>query len=161
MRRTSRVRSSIRLGHLALILLLLPVGCATESVPRPAAPPSITLAQPVHFFAPGGGEAVAPAGSYGLEPGDGPTLRLVPDQGEAAKAPVVAEAVATNLGEPIETQVALHLLWQEDEHHVILLQPSGEGLEAVGTVSGVRSRSIPAPVPRSELKKALGKLKKQ
>jgi hypothetical protein len=115
----------------------------------------------VHFFAPGGGDAVVEAGNYELKPGEGPTLRLVPDQNEAAKAPVVAEAVAINLGEPLESQVALHLLWQEDEHHVILLQPSGEGLEAVGSVSGVRSRSIPAPVPRSELKKALGKLKKQ
>lgn len=161
MRTASTVRSSIRLGYLALILLLLPVGCATTSGEPPVAPPSITLTQPVHFFAPGGGEAVAPAGTYELEPGDGPTLRLVPGQGEAAKAPVVADAVATDLGEKLETQVALHLLWQEDEHHVILLQPSGEGLEAVGSVSGVRSRSIPAPLPRSELKKALGKLKKQ
>lgn len=146
-----------------LACCLVPLVCACTTVPEPERqePLSITISQSIHFFAEDGGDVMASAGTYNLEQAGPRQLRLVRQPNAEAGHPLVIDAVPINLGEAVGQPVALHLLWKEEEHHLILLSRSGEGLEAIGSTSGIRSRgSPPVPLPRSVVKDALATLGK-
>jgi hypothetical protein len=53
---------------------------------------------------------------------------------------LIIQAVAINHGESIETPTALLTQEGEDEHHLVLLMPKGQGYEAVGSYSGLQTR---------------------
>jgi len=137
---------------------LVTAACATPiSVTEPpqSAAPEITLTKSLHFVSGDGSDLVVSPGTYAVQPGNGPRLELMSTFGIVADNRTL-EAVSTNVGQPVATPVALYIPWQDDEHHIIFVQPSGAGLEAVGTGSGVRSRGlVPHPLPPDVVKKAL------
>lgn len=101
-------------------------------------PSSITIEKPVHFSASDGSDVVASAGIYRVEQVTDMTLRLIPLEG---KTPFVIQAQATTHDESIAAPLALSIPQPQDEHHVVLLRPDGNALDAAGTYSGVKTRA--------------------
>ena len=137
-------------------LLTLASGCATVKEPPPV--PAITLSQAIHFITPDGSDVLVSPGTYEVKPGNGAQLDLMSSVGLIGGNQTV-EAVVTDIGQTLEAPAALYIPWENDEHHIILVQPSGQGLEAVGSGSGVRSRGAAYhPLPSAVVKKALASL---
>ena len=137
-------------------LLTLASGCATVKEPPPA--PAITLSKAIHFIRPDGGDVLVSPGTYEVKPGSGAQMELVSSLGLSNKNQTL-EAVATDIGQSLDAPAALYIPWENDEHHIILVQPSGQGLEAVGSGSRVRSRGAGYHLlPSAVVKKALGSL---
>jgi len=140
---------------LIIPLLVLASACAAVKEPPPA--PAITLSKAIYFITPEGGDLLVSPGTYEVKPGKGARLELVSSRGLPGSNQTL-EAVATDTGQSLDAPAALYIPWENDEHHIILVQPSGQGLEAVGSGSGVRSRGAAYhPLPSSVVKKALDK----
>jgi hypothetical protein len=130
------------------VLCLAVSACTTPSAPAPDAPSTILLQKPVHFSFPDGADVQADVGIYRVEQATDKSLRLVPRE---KKESIVIQAHATKYDEPLSELVALSIPYQEDEHHVVLLMPDGNALDAVGTYSGVKTRATATLVPLSSL----------
>ena len=115
----------------------------SETLSSPPDSTRITIDKPVHFSAADGSDLVAAAGTYRIEQATDRTLRLIPLEG---KESLVVEAQATTHEESIVSPLALSIPQQEDEHHVVLLSPGGNALDASGTYSGVKTRVTKAPL---------------
>jgi hypothetical protein len=89
---------------------------------------TITLEKSVHFTTPDGSDVVVEPGTYTIEAAE-EWLRLI--SGERRDALKVANALSQSSA--------------ADEHRITLLLPGGKGLEAIGSVSGVRSRAVRRP----------------
>ena len=128
---------------LRLALLFMPivltVACATTP-DMPSRFTTVTIEKPVHFSAPGGSDVVVPPGRYHVDTIEDAKLRLTPAESSSGTSPFVVAAVPLPHEKPIESQVALSFSGGEDQHHVVLLLPDGNGLDAGGTYSGIRSR---------------------
>jgi microsomal dipeptidase-like Zn-dependent dipeptidase len=111
---------------------------ACVTTPSSTSPSTITIQKPVHFTASDGADVVASARVYQVERVTDTTMRLVPQEG---KDPLVIQAQTTKYDEPTSGSLALSIPYQEDEHHVLLLMPDGNALDATGTYSGVKSRA--------------------
>ena len=146
---------------LAFCLVPLLCACTTVLQQERQEPLLITIGESIHFVSEDGEDVTASAGTYTLEQAGTRHLRLVRQGPAEAAHPLVIDAVPINLGEAVSQRVALHLLWKEEEHHLILLSRSGEGLEAIGSASGIRPRgSPPVPLPQSVVKDALATIGK-
>lgn len=136
------------LRHYIIVLVGLLSACST--VPMSHEPSSVPLTQAVHFSSPDGSDAVASPGAYRVEQ-TGPTvLKLIPGE-EGNQHTITVQAMRTEHEAPLSGPLALSIPYTEDEHHVVLLMPGGEALDAVGTYSGVRSRAAFLPVPAQTL----------
>jgi len=125
-------------------MMVVGVGAqVSETLSGPPGPTRITIDKPVHFSAADGSNLVAAAGTYRVEQATERTLRLIPLEG---KESLVVEAQATTHDESIVSPLALSIPQQEDEHHIVLLSPGGNGLDASGTYSGVKTRVTKAPL---------------
>ena len=100
--------------------------------------PVVEIETPIHFLNIDGSDVVVPPGTYQLEAAE-EWLRLVP--GERRNA-LLLEAVLIQHEENIKSAKALSQVREADEHRLVLLLPDGHGLEAIGSVSGVRSRAV-------------------
>lgn len=112
---------------------------------------TVTLDQSVHFITADGSDVVIEAGHYQVEAAQ-EWLRVIP--GERRDA-LLLEAQSTQHEETIEESIALSFASDEDTHHLVLLMPGGKSLQAMGTVSGVRSRRALAPrrrVPQAQIR---------
>lgn len=116
------------------------------------APTVIALADPLHFTAPDGSEVVVPAGTYHVDQGPGAQLQLLPP--DAAQGIVLATQ-SIDHGFDLTSPVALIVPADDGQQHVILLQPGGKALDALGSASGVITRSPLQPVSPSRLSDAL------
>ena len=132
----------IRPGMLviAAALALLAAGCTTMQDSQHLT--TISLEKPVHFSAPDGADVLAEPGRYHLDSFDGATLRLTPTESAAGTSPLSIAAIAFPHEEPIESRVALSVPNGEDEHHVVLLMPHRQGLDAAGSLAGTRARGV-------------------
>jgi hypothetical protein len=140
---------------MTLIALLLALASACATAQPPPSAPAITLSKAIHFLTPDGSDIVVSPGTYEVKSGSGPQLELTADAGQASRHQTVG-AVAMDTGQSLASPAALYIPWGNDEHHIILVQPSGQGLEAVGSGSGVRPRGAAYhPLPGSVVKKAL------
>ena len=149
------------LWKLGFCIVPLVCACTTVLQPERQEPLSITIGESIHFMSEDGEDVTASGGRYIVEQAGPRQLRLLRQPDAEAVRPLVIDAVPINLGEPVSQSVVLHLLWKEEEHHLILLSRSGDGLEAIGSTSGIRARgSTPAPLPRSVLREALATLGK-
>ena len=110
--------------------------CTTTS--PSTSPSSIAIQKPVHFSAADGSDVVAPAGVYLVDRVTDTTIRLVRQEG---KDSLVIQAQTTKFDDPTTGLLALSVPYREDEHHVLLLMPDGNALDAVGTYSGVTTRA--------------------
>jgi len=101
-------------------------------------PPTIMLEKAVHFTAPNGDQVTVGPGTFDVDAfKDG--LRLQPAGGKPEDAKVV-EVNPMPHPETLQAPKAVAEALGEDALRVMLLQPDGIALEAVGTYSGVRSR---------------------
>jgi hypothetical protein len=108
--------------------------------------PTIVLDQRLHFLTVDGSDVVAEPGTYRVEQAGETQLRLVPTEG---KEPLLIQAVRTTHEEALSAPMAVAILGEDelpDILHVVLVFPGGKGLDAVGSVSGVRSRALPKPL---------------
>jgi len=167
-----------RRGVIVALLLLTPVGLAaygeqtvlppglgpaTSAVTVPAStladrtPSVIQLDRPVHFMSLEGGPLVIPAGTYRVNAIGATTMQLVPEGGSA----FLIEALVVHHPDTIAEPVALSIPVKDDGHHVVLLFPQGQGLDAVGSYSEIRPRGWdPTPVLLELVEKALAQKEK-
>lgn len=128
---------------LMLGLMVGVIAAACVTVKETPSPPTVLLDRTVYFTGPDGGDAVAVPGAYRVEAAEESRLRLISVEG---KESLVVQARAGTYREDILSPGALSFPMEEDAHHLILLQPGGKSLEAVGSHSGVRTRG-PTQVP--------------
>jgi hypothetical protein len=125
----------------AATLLSIQVGLTGIGTVAAAESNTITLDRPVHFQAAAGGMVVAAPDDYmviGVEQG---RLLLVPEKG---KVPLVITAVTAQHEENVSNPVARAASTGPDEHRVLLLLPSGERREAIGSYTGAKRTPPPA-----------------
>jgi len=103
---------------------------------------TINMERPVYFLAPDGSSVLVESGSYEVERAQ-EWIRLIPDERRNAW---LIEATSTTHEEIITSPLAISLPGEEGEsvdiHHVVLLLPDGQSLDAVGTYSGIRTRGF-------------------
>ena len=115
---------------------------------------TITLEKSVHFIAPDGSPVLAEPGTYTAEVAQD-WIRLIP--GEERHNALLIEAQKGTNDTEVEELVALSLPGSSEKeldlHHVMLLLPTGQTLEATGSYSGIQ--------PRGWFKKTFKKAKKR
>ncbi|MEO5955051.1 MAG: hypothetical protein ABIR36_05075 [Nitrospiraceae bacterium] len=132
----------------------LTVQAPTMAEPTPSV---IHLDRPVHFMSPEGGPLVIPTGTYRVNATGATTIQLVSEDGGA----FLIEALAMHHPDTVAEPVALSIPAKEDSHHVVLLLPHGQGLDAVGSYSEIRSRGWdPTPVLFELVEKAFAQKEK-
>jgi hypothetical protein len=115
-------------------------------------PSVILLDRAVHFTALEGEPLVVPAGTYEVKAGGAVALQLTSEGGDA----LVIQALTMHHQDKFAESVALSIPAGEDTHHVVLLLPDGQGLDAVGSYSAVRPRGWnPTPLLQEWIEKAL------
>ncbi len=108
---------------------------------------TVTLEQAGHFLTSDGSDVLIQPGTYIVEAAE-EWLRVSP--GERREAWLL-DAIRTTHEETLDTPVAFSTPGEDDQHHIVLLLPRGTGLEAIGSISGVRSRRA---TPRRRLTQA-------
>ncbi|MGB0910065.1 MAG: hypothetical protein ACPGYT_06855 [Nitrospirales bacterium] len=103
---------------------------------------TIELETPVHFLAPDGSDLRVEVGTYTIEPAE-EWIRLM--SGERHDA-VLIEAMNGTHKLELEHSMGLSVPGETEEesdlHHVTLLLPGGQSLDATGTYSGIRHRGF-------------------
>jgi hypothetical protein len=94
----------------------------------------------VHFQTTAGTDAVLDSGSYGVE-ALASSLRVRSVGGQTID---LAASVAIH-DTQLEAARALMVAMSDDEQHLVLLLPGGKRLEAIGSLSGLRSRGVARP----------------
>jgi hypothetical protein len=114
---------------------------------------TVTLDKPVHFLAPDGADKVVSPGEYTAKTHGEKSIELTATRGgEATTIQAEAGTHEQQLSVPIPVVVAS----ADDVIHLVLLMPSGTTLDAVGTLSGVRTRGpMFAPLPPQQLAGAM------
>jgi hypothetical protein len=127
-------------------LLMAPTPTMAERMPS-----VIHLDRPVHFTTSEGGPLVVPVGTYEVNAIGATALQLTSEGGSA----FLIEALIMHHPDTFAEAVALSIPAGEDMHHVVLLLPNGQGLDAVGSYSAVRPRGWnPTPVLLELIEKA-------
>ena len=103
---------------------------------------AITLEQAVHFTTADGSDVLVQPGTYEVEAAE-EWLRLVPGKRRDA---LLLEAHQTQHDETLHSPKAMLTDNDGDNHRLVLLLPGGKGLEAIGSVSGTRSRAVKRPL---------------
>ncbi len=124
-------------------------GAAVASVP-------VVLQRSTQFQTSDGNPAILDAGNYLVEVTAGPPLRVQSEVGNqtwtlTAKSGTHKEKLTAPEAESVAGP-------NPDEHHFVLLLPSGKSADAAGTYSGVAKRAL-APVSASVIAKSRGKAK--
>ena len=121
---------------LSIVLWLLPQ-MSSATVDSKAAS-TLTIDKAVHFLMADGSDGVVGPGVYLVEDAD-EWLRII--SGERRDA-FLLEAVPIQHKEDLKDPKALLQPGETDEPRLVLLLPGGRGLEAIGSISGVRSRAV-------------------
>ena len=128
-----------------LLFLLIVFGCLafpTQSFAADSQSPAIEFTQSIHFLTPAEDDVEMGPGIYEVEATES-WLKLVP-QGESRSKAVLLEANRGSHEEDVMEPVVRTISNPETPEviHVALLMPDGFGMEAVGTVSGIRPRAL-------------------
>jgi len=105
-----------------------------------------------HFTAPDNSDLVVRSGVYRVAAGQGAQLQLSPQDGVN---PILITAQTFEHNFDLASPVALIIPRDEDRQHLVLLQPGGKALDAVGSASGVGTRGPIQPIPTDLLAQAL------
>jgi hypothetical protein len=100
--------------------------------------PTVTLDKAIHFLGADGGDVLVQPGTYQLEIAE-EWLRLVPGERKDA---LLLEAIRTQHDENLNAAQAMSQSGDADEYRITLLLPGGNGLEVIGSTSGIRSRAV-------------------
>jgi hypothetical protein len=165
-------------GHILLaLLIMLCVACrgplvtaqdSTAITPPPASEAgqlstdegldTISLHRAVYFLTADGTDVIALPGLYRVKIAEASKLYLIPaNNGNAT----VIQAISIHHKEQIGEPVALSIPDREDRHHVVLLLPEGQGLDAIASYNAVRTRGWdPTPAVMELIEKAFEEKKK-
>jgi len=99
---------------------------------------TIELDTPVHFLAAEGSDVVVQPGTYTIEAAE-EWLRVIPGE---RRDELLLEAHHTQHGKALQAPKAVMQFDEQNEILIVLLLPGGQGLEAIGSVSGIRSRAV-------------------
>jgi hypothetical protein len=106
---------------------------------------TVTLDKPAHFLTPDGGDVVLTAGEYTAKSHGEKSIQVTAiGSGEMNTLQAEAGTHEQQVSSPTPMAVAS----EEDVVHIVLLMPGGTTLDAIGTLSGVRTRGqmfIPLP----------------
>ena len=102
---------------------------------------TIELDTPVYFLAPDGSNVLIQPGTYIVEAAE-EWLRVIPGKRRDA---LLLKAMRTQHNEDLRSAKAVYQYGEADEYRIVLLLPGGKGLEAIGSVSGIRSRAVRRP----------------
>lgn len=142
-------KSALKFYCFTLILWLLPTGLPSwaEMVS------TVSLEQPVHFMASDGTDVIVGIGTHEVDTLVGSHLRLNTTDGTT----LFLDAQATTHSEEIEAPLAVTVVGEDtDVIHIVLLLPNGQAMDAVGSISGTRSRGVePFLVSRMQLQVAV------
>lgn len=111
----------------------------------------IVVDRTLYFSSSETSEVIVEPGTYFLEKVVGPWLQLKTETQEG----VFLRGMATTHDENLDTAVALAVAVSENEYHLVLLLPDGQGLEVVGSPSGITSRGGFPPFARKSLSAAI------
>jgi hypothetical protein len=100
---------------------------------------TVLLDQPVHFTTQEATDRIAQAGTYRVEAGGPSQMKLVASKHSTA---IVVDALNITHENDIAEPIALYVRDDEKFPHVVLLLPGGQGLEAVGSYDGSRTRGL-------------------
>ncbi|MBU6434615.1 MAG: hypothetical protein KJS98_15005, partial [Nitrospirae bacterium] len=120
--------------------------------------PAVTFDRTIHFIAGEGSDVQLSAGRYGVERAGHERLRLLPSDNQP---PIEIQAASIEHDESLPAPVSLAVIeeGQDDQVHLVLLLPDGQGLDATGTFSGTRSRgSRVQPINRLQMQQALNQI---
>jgi len=149
---------SVLIASLAMAELDLPIVHPTPPAIEPLGSEdqdSITIANTMYFLDQEGRYVIASPGMYLVRSRENSYLVLIPNQGRQA---LILQARTTDHHETLSEPVALTLADQQSDVYVVLLQPGGKGLEAMGAATPVRLRGAEAPTLTAEqVKEALSK----
>lgn len=134
--RGMRTRTTARLAFLVMAL----VSSLASITGQALADTTLQLDQPAHFTTAEGEDVVLDAGSYAIETADG-AMRVQPAHDPPRTEGWVLTAFATRHTESLEQPIAMSVLENTDDVHLLILFPDGTGLEAIGSISGLRSRA--------------------
>ncbi len=141
-----------KLANTALLMAWLVAGGALAQ--QAATLPTVTLDRSVHFIAPDGTDVEVPTGTYQVETAEEHRLRLTPTDGGE---PVTIQAQPTTHQESLGSSLALAVVIDEDRTDLVLLIPDKTALDALGSPSGVRSRTdVSRPLTAFQLNQAAG-----
>ncbi len=130
-----------RLGRTLMgTMMVVIAGCVTASQDTAPSPEAgvIELTESVHFQTRDGSEQVIQAGAYQVDAAL-PDALVIADVNGTVSATVKAHAVPHDFDVPFP--LALAAPDGEDTRHIVLLMPKGQGLDAVGSISGIQSRA--------------------
>ncbi len=118
------------------------------------ASPVLLFERPSHFTAPDGTDVLVAAGTYRVEQSAEAQLRLIADPLQPA---FEITAAAMTHEETVAAPLALLIAeeGQTDEVHLVLLRPDGQGLDATGSLSGIRSRATSRTLTAAQLHSSL------
>ena len=122
---------------IVVLVLSLPLSVnATE----PITLPTIELPGPIHFTLVDGNDVVIAPGTYQTAHGKESTLTLTRESDQPA---IEIQAGSTSYGGVLDAPTALLIAedGEDDEIHLVLLSPDGNDLDAIGSLSGTRSRA--------------------
>jgi hypothetical protein len=114
-------------------------GCATDQASQQVIPELnvVTFEQNLYFQTADGPDTVLAPGQYRLAVGGTDALQFLTSDGRTIA--VGAKTFSHDL--PVRDQVAMLIPQGENDRHVVLLMENGNGLDAVGSPSEVRSRA--------------------
>lgn len=114
----------------------------TPALAKAVSAPTVELTSPVHFVTPSGEDVEVEPGIYQVEAAED-WLKLVA-QGESRTTSILIEAIRgpheENISEPLVRTISNPET--PDVLHLAFLTPDGVGMEAVGTVTGIRPRGL-------------------
>ena len=138
---------------LSCLLVSILLGIPWAEAQADSIHPRVTFDQSVHFISTEGEPLVLPSGTYLVEKEDAESLRMIADPEMDS---VLVQAKAITHEEPIQHPTVLSVREGEDGHHLVLLLPEGQGVEAVGSYSGITSRGrIPRRLSPARLRQRL------
>jgi hypothetical protein len=139
---------------------------SSPPVPTPDAPsteaavqrPTVTFDRAIHFIAGEGSDVQLLPGTYGVEQAGQGHLRLVPGDNQA---PIEMQATSIAHDELLPAPVSMAVIeeGQDDTLHLVLLLPSGQGLDATGSFSGTRSRAAVSALGSMQIQTAVAQSK--
>ena len=124
-----------------LVCTLLAIGCLTSPIASANQKKDaiITIERAIHFLNNEETDVLVPPKHYSIHAAHSKGLLILKaiDGGQ----PIQLKAQEIKHDEPIPTATPLSFSEKEDEHRILLLQPDGTGLEAIGSYSGIQSRA--------------------
>ena len=114
----------------------------------------VSLGRALYLPAPDAADVILTPGRYRMAAAsESSKLQIVPSGDGRA---LVVQAIAIQHKQQVAEPVALSIPDREAKHHLVLLLPGGQGLDAVGSYDAVRTRGWnPAPVLMEWIEKAL------